>query len=478
MNKNSTQTTAQNEDINFSPLFGGGKVKLGSTPKAVTPFGGLVSFIAWLRSAGFLQAVVSAMPFSYSSPNSITPAVIFTSFLMATLLGASRFAHCGWLRLDKALHALLGVSRLPGEDSVLRFFARFSMSRVEAFFRPLWRWLFSLMSAPRAGFTLDLDSTVFNREGSQEGSAKGYNPRRPGRKSHHPLLAALAEAPVILHAWLRAGNTAAGRGVVAFLREALALLPQGWRVRCVRADSGFFDQHLLEFLEECGLPYLIVARLTPGVKSRLRSARLVWREAGGGLSVSRFCAKLHGWRETREFIVVRERVRDEKPSAGRRLLDVPGHTFRVLVTNRAEDSLTLWRDYNGRACIEQRIEELKNDLHADEFCTRAFFATEAAFLSVVFAYNLLSLYQAGTMRQSGWRQPATLRAAVFVCGAILGRAGRQLTLRYSKNNGGIEKHNPLLQKLFDPANPIAPLLPASASTNPHPCVVWLEDYII
>jgi len=55
----------------------------------------------------------------------------------------------------------------------------------------------------------------------------------------------------------------------------------------------------------------------------------------------------------------------------------------------------VWRDYNGRATVEQRIEEMKNDLHADGFCTKAFFATEAAFLGVVLSYNLLSALPSG-----------------------------------------------------------------------------------
>jgi len=228
--------------MNFAPLCGGGEIKLGTTPKAVTPFGGLASFIAWLRNAGFHQAAAAAMPWSYTSPNAIPPAQTFTAFLFATIIGASRFAHCGWLRFDKALHAMLGIRRFPGEDAVLRFFGSFAQGWIEAFFRPLWRWLLAMVAAPAEGFTLDLDSTVFNREGSQEGAAKGDNPRRPGRKSHHPLLAVLAEAPLVLHAWLRNGNTAAGRGVIAFLREALALLPADWRVRCVRADSDFLTR--------------------------------------------------------------------------------------------------------------------------------------------------------------------------------------------------------------------------------------------
>jgi len=77
---------------------------------------------------------------------------------------------------------------------------------MEAFFRPLFRRLLALLKPPAEGFTLDLDSTIFAREGSQQGAAKGYNPRRRGRKSHHPLIAVLAEAPFVLHAWLRSGN--------------------------------------------------------------------------------------------------------------------------------------------------------------------------------------------------------------------------------------------------------------------------------
>jgi hypothetical protein len=110
--------------------------------------------------------------------------------------------------------------RFPGEDTIRRLFHQFSQGRIEAFWRPLWVWLLGLLREPEGGFTLDLDSTIFSREGSQQGAAKGYNPRRPGRKSHHPILAVLAEAPFVLHAWLRSGNTSAGRGVAAFLSEA------------------------------------------------------------------------------------------------------------------------------------------------------------------------------------------------------------------------------------------------------------------
>lgn len=455
--KTSTPTAAQNDAVDFVPLFGGSEVKLTTTLKAVTPFAGIVSFIAWLREIGFAQKVSEAMPFAYRSPRAIPLAHTLTAFLLAVILGAQRFAHSGWLRFDKAFHALIGIERFPSDDAIRDFFHQFSQARIEAFWRPLWRWLVGLLLQPLGGFTLDLDSTIFNREGNQEGSAKGYNPRRPGRKSHHPLLAVLAEAPFILHAWLRSGNTTAGRGVVAFLTEALAQLPAGWKLRCVRADSGFFDQLLLAFLEERQLPYVIVARMTKEIKRKVQSIR-AWTEVDkGDYAIASFSAQLFGWKCPRRFVVVRERVRDQKEAVGRKLFEVPGYTFRVWVTNRNEDPLTLWRDYNLRATIEQRIEELKNDLHADGFCTKAFFATEAAFLAVLFAFNLLAVYQAQVMPKSGYRQPATLRAAVFVCGAILGKTGRQTVVRVAQGWGGLEKHKPLIEAALRPFKAIPPL---------------------
>ena len=69
------------------------------------------------------------------------------------------------------------------------------------------------------------------------------------------------------------------------------------------------------------------------------------------------------------------------------LIEAPGYTLRIWVTNRPESPLELWRDYNGRSTIELRIRELKNDLGADDFCTQNLWATEAAFLAVLFTFT-------------------------------------------------------------------------------------------
>jgi hypothetical protein len=442
----------------FTALFGQAKLVLDETPKAVTPFGGMASFISFLGSIGFAPEVQRHLPFAEPASNNAIPlAHCLTAFLMSVVAGAQRFAHCQWLRADGVLHTMLGLARFPGDDTIRNFFLRFSQAHVEAFWRPLWRWLLRLVKCPAGGFALDLDSTVFCREGTQEGALKGFNPRRKGRKSHHPLLAVLAEAPFILHGWLRSGNTGASRGVVPFLQEALALLPEGMWIRTVRADSGFFDGALLDFLEERGLSYVVVARLTTVLKRKCAGIQ-EWTVIDEDHAAGEFTVPLYGWSKERRFVVVRERVRESKAAVGRKLIDVPGYTFRVWVTNRQESAVALWRDYNGRACVEQRIEELKHDLAADGFCLRPFYATESAFLAVLFTFNLLSLYQHQTTPEAAYRQPGTLRVAVFLCGAVLGVMGRELVVKLSAAWGGLGKHKPLVQATLNWLNVASPKL--------------------
>ena len=142
---------------------------------------------------------------------------------------------------------------------------------------------------------------------------------------------------------------------------------------------------------------------------------------------------------------------------GRKLLDVPGYTFRLLVTNREEVPELIWRDYNQRADVENRIAELKYDLAADDFCLREFFATEAAFCAILMLFNLLAEFQRAS-QMKGYRQPSTLRTQVFLCGAVLGRAGHRLVLHLSSAWGGLEKRKPLLDNLLSPVFPTPPKL--------------------
>jgi Transposase DDE domain group 1 len=424
------------------------------TQRAVTPFGGMVVLLEFLRRIDLIGRIRQHMPIRWRSHNQIDPTATFAAFLLAVLVGARRFVHANWLRGDRALHALLGISRFPTDDTIRNLFRRFGMGEVHQLYAPLTEWQLERLPIRSEGYSLDLDSTVFERYGEQEGSLKGHNPRKHGRPSHHPLLAVLAEAHFLLHGWLRSGNCGSARGVVEFLKEALALWQQRQTIRVIRADSGFFDDELLSFLEERRLPYIVVARMTKWVQGAAQRVEQ-WQDLDENYSLGEFRLRLCNWQTERRFVAVRERVRESRHSVGRKLIDVPGYTFRVFVTSQTQAAEEVWRDYNRRADVENRIAELKHDLGADGFCMQKFFATEAAFRAVLLVFNLLAEFQhaAGL---PGYREPATLRTQVLTCGAILGRAGRRLVVHLSASWGGLRARSILLDNLLHWPIPTSP----------------------
>ncbi len=130
-------------------------------------------------------------------------------------------------------------------------------------------------------------------------------------------------------------------------------------------------------------------------------------------------------------MVVRERVREGRDRVGRKLIDVPRYTFRVFVTSCPHAPEELWRDYNRRADMENRIAKWKHDLGADGVCLKEFFATEAAFRAVLLLFHLLAEFQRAAGLPSD-RAPATIRMQV-THGAILGRSGRRLVVHLSQS---------------------------------------------
>jgi hypothetical protein len=403
------------------------------------------------------------MPVILTSPNAIPPEETFTVFLVSVLVGAKRFAHAGLLRFDRALHSLLGILRVPTDDTIRNLFKRFTQGKVTKFYEGLTNWQIERLPEREEGYSLDLDSTVFTRYGQQEGALKGYNPLKHGRSSHHPLLAVLAEAHFILHGWLRSGNCTSGRGVSEFLAEALTFLGDSRKIRIVRADSGFFDDKFLSFLEERELPYIVVAKMTQRVKSKMHYIQ-EWRQLDSKFSVSEFREKLQGWKYERRFVVIRELL-EEKPSKGRKLLDIPGYTFRTFVTSASLPPEQVWREYNRRADMENRICELKHDLAADGFCMKQFYATEAAFRGILLLFNLLGEFQRTAGLQT-YQRPATLRTQIFLCGAILGCAGRNTVLYLSSAWGGLKSRIHLLDNILTYVFPASQKLPPDVMSAP------------
>jgi hypothetical protein len=412
-----------------SSVFGGAATSLALryTGKPVSGWGGLVAVMRYLERRGVRRVLECALPDGRTSPNQIPVVDMVLAFFAAVLTGNRRFAHVERLRSDEVVRTIWGLARMPSAMTLTRYFGGFVRSQVEHLSEVLGQFVFRQLKRPVLGATLDLDSTVFERYGRQEGSLKGYNPRKHGRPSHHPLLAILAEAKLVLHAWLRSGNCGTSRGVTAFLAETLARVPENYRFYAVRADSGFFVSEFLTELEQRALPYAIAVRMNPQLRRTVAGIRQ-WQPFAAGLEAGETTYCAHSWKAPRRLVVVRELLHERPEARGRKLLEVPGYTFHILVTTLALDPVATWRFYNSRAESENRLKELKEDFAADGFCLQSFYGTEAAFRLICFLFNLIADFKREVTQDEAPRL-MTLRTKVLVIGAILGAEGRHPVLR-------------------------------------------------
>jgi hypothetical protein len=440
---------------NDSPVPGVTETRLEVryTDKRVSGWGGLVAVQRFLDRLGVRDLLCRCLPDGRTSPNQVPVVDIALALMASVLTGGRRFAHVERLRCDEVVRAILGVTRMPSAMTLTRYFGGFVRSQVETLGQALSRFVVSRLRCPILGMVLDLDSTVIERFGTQEGSRKGHNPRRHGRPSHHPLLAMLAEAKVMLNVWLRSGNAGSARGVCAFLAETLALLPESFRLYAVRADSGFFIAEFLDFLEARTLPYAIVVRMTRSVRRELVQLQ-TWRPFGEGLSVTDFAYQAPTWTRARRVVVVREELRERPDARGRRLIEVPGYTFHAVVTTLAHPPEDVWRFYNDRADCENRIKELKDDFGADGFCLQSFDGTEAVFRLNCFLFNLLADFKR-TVTEDEAPRLSTLRTNLLVVGAILGADGRAHVLRLGLRGRWRVAFNQLLDRIDQLAATVA-----------------------
>ena len=417
-----------------SPLYP--RILFGFTDHPITVWAGVILLRLYFEWIGLRQVLSeSLVDFVKRSNNQIRVVDVMLSWFYGLALGAERFEHFTRYRRDRLLGELLGVERFCSPDTLRRLFLRFNYRQVTEVSERLMRFSLSGMRPILMGHTLDLDSTVLCRYGEQEGSLRGYNPKKPGRPSHHPLVAFLAEGRRLLWAVLRSGNSGSANGCVEFLRQALTVLPAGHRIGLIRADAGFFEKRLLEYLESQRLPYIMVARLTAVVRKLVihQTPFTAWRVVARGVEVADIEVSLPNWKGVkRRFVLLRQEIFERPQARGRRLIDCPGYTYRVMVTSLPYAAEVISRMYVGRADSENRIKELKEDLSLDTFCLKSFDATDASFRMGCVLYNLLTQFRETVLPRSWFeRRLRAVRDFVFLVGADLISQGRRVQIRFA-----------------------------------------------
>jgi len=411
---------------------GGVNLRVRFTDKPITGWGGLVVISKWFWKVGVKEVVEETFgAFEPGSNRGYKPWELIISFIVAIYMGANRVAQIDLLRWDAPVRGMFALTRVPSASSLLRFFRKFNLKHVSVL---MPEWNRQMMERARGQFcasgeTMDLDSSVFERYGEQEGSKKGYNPRKPGRPSHHPIFAVAAGAKWVLHLWLRGGDTVSASRAVDFIRETLNNKPQWLNISDVRADSGFFSGKVFDFLEELYIPYTIVARANSVVRECVMGIT-EWTELSTGIEIGETVYRAQDWKKARRVVAVRQRLIERPKAQGKLFPECHAYRYQMFVTTRPDSAPDVWRHYNKRADIENRIKEWKDDFFMRGFALKKFHATEATLWIVAMAFNLTEWFRSTVMdKTAASSRLMTIRIKNFICGGWLGFENGHLVLR-------------------------------------------------
>ncbi len=431
-----TNSKSQNPKLTGTVRVPERPVRIKAGGKHLTGKAGLIPVLKFHKRLGLSGLLAEAVTVQRgaNAVYRLCDALLLT--VVGMIGGARSLQQVVGLWSDEVLRVCGGWLRIPDDSTLGRLFKRVKESHIVELERVVHQlrqraWRLTL----RAGHAtvgaqrvlwIDVDSTVKTVYGDPQGAAKGYNPFKRGAKSYHPLLAFSSATKEILQGWLRTGSAYTSNGVVAFMQQLLAHLPN--RVQVVfRGDSGFFNGALLDLLDVRRHGYLIK------VKLKNLAAILAYRTwtavpDQAGWEGCEFLYACQGWPCLRRFVAVRLDTHLDPSQAHAAAAD--GYVYFCYVTT---EPLAPWEAhlrYGQRATCETWIEEAKAQMGLGHIKTDTFLANAALFQCAILAYNTLQWMAlvSGHATLHQWEVATLRRELILVAGKLL-TGGRQLHLQ-------------------------------------------------
>ena len=331
----------------------------------------------------------------------------------------------------RGIRQLFGWVRIPDPTTYGRWLRRSGEKLVPVLDRLLWllvqrRWQ---QAGTPSKIMVVLDSTVIVRYGTKQAGAEvGYNPKKQGRPSHHPLVAFSADSGDCLGLMWRPGSAHTATGSIDWLRQIVARL-RGLGVHdiSVRMDKGFFSKEMVKALVEMDVRFFLkVPR-----HSWVRSAAGAWRPSTKDAGLWTAAGELYGVR----LLACEWRTTSPAGKDGQLALgsyEVLRDAF-ILTNDPTIHALTAWRTYNAGALVEQRIEEL-GQLSVGRTAVDDIGGNKLLWALGALAYQLLHIVRT-TALSGSWRkaQPARLRAWLFRLPGKLTRHARKTYVQLVRN---------------------------------------------
>lgn len=419
--------------------------------RGLTHYGGVFFFHEFLRVLQLRHWLHRRLHYPRRNYDYSLPQMIL-ALIYPIMLGLDRLETAALLRTNGTFQYLTGLPSYPDPQSLRRFLWQAPLDFREQL-HAFNDWLLQqLIHRPehRSRLILDLDSTVVTVFGRQEGAEVGYNPRYRGKRSYDPLLCLEARATFLWDAELRPGNAGTWDGSPELLASCFGSLPADLRELRVRADAGFGFDPVLAMLELRRAQYAVVARMTSGIKRKLGAVRYARLNARWEIGECEYRAQ--GWSQARRCVVARRRLEESEPEPT--LFTLERYAYRAWITNLALTPAGVWHFYEGRAGMEPRIRELREDYALRKIPTRTF-AANALYLEVVrLAYNLVTAFQQ-TCVPEAWRALtlSKLRHKLFWLPGELTRPQNRPTLRLAE----IPENKAVMERLLQQVHRQKPL---------------------
>jgi len=413
------------------------KVTISFEQPGATHYGGMILFQQFCRKLDLKRRFQRYVPWERRD-NAYQSSELLLCLIYTMVAGLERISDTRILAYNRSFQRLLGLSRFPAENTLRRFLKSLTSRELRGIIRVHDGLRSTLRRLPRArtSATLDMDSTVLPLYGwTIQGARCGYNPKKPGRPSYHPLVCFEGHTQDTIHGLLRPGDTHPLSAAKRFFRACHAKLPTYVHRKKVvvrlRADAGFFDERFAQLLDEHGVGYVLVARMMTTLKERATRLRFRTFRHAGRWQVAPVMFKPTTWTQARRFVLVRrpKPARDEE-AAQLRLWTFKDFFYHAFVTNLRLTPAAVYRFYTGRAQVELDIRELKEALALGKVPTARFTANATHFELLLFAYDLVNWFRRLCLSGS-WQQARlrTIRREVFMLPARLLKVGNRNVLR-------------------------------------------------
>jgi len=403
-------------------------VRVETTSRAVTAYGGAELLREAARAVGLVQAVESAVSVKRRA-RGLSEAEFVAGVAESVALGARCLDDLAVARADTAQEQLRGFA-VPAAQTAGAWLRRFTLGHIGQLNKALAEvQRNAYRAAGVAEVTLDFDSTyLFSRSKRRQGVDRTY------KKGYalHPLLCFDATSGAAVHARLRRGRAGASTGMKTFLTETLRRVPDGITVRA-RLDSGFYGGPLFAQMEAAGVTYTCSAPLIPAILNACNAVGeecwqpCVDKEEG---EVAEFGYRLRDERRFRRYIVKRIAIESGEQAS----LETGTWRYWVFVSNdhdRSAAELECWRRH--KALVEAGMRELKSNYGLGTIRKHGFMANWVWLLLVCLGHNLCCwTQQLGQL--SGGRDGSDLRAKrlryrYLVVPALVVRSARRLIVR-------------------------------------------------